>query len=257
MTERRARATAGSARRTARSPEGGPNLGELAYRQLRGDILRCVLLPGTGVTEGELAARYGLGKAPIRTALTRLAHEGLIESSPRRGWVVAPITLRDVHELFQLRLILEPQASRLAAGKIREEDLRELDGMVRLGYRPGDPESQTAFLDANRRFHVKIAEATGNRRLAELVTRHMEEIGRVLHLGLASDDYGDKFQHEHRELIAALVEGDEAAAESLTYTAIREGERIVMEAVLKTPAVLDFPVARPASARAPESRARR
>jgi DNA-binding GntR family transcriptional regulator len=218
----------------------GKMLGELAYERLRTDILRCVLRPGEALTEGALAERYRFGKAPIRTALTRLRHDGLIHSSPRRGWVVAPITLRDVHELFQLRLILEPQAARMAAGRIDEEQLRVLDDMVRLGYKPGDPDSQAAFLDANRQFHVKIAEATGNRRLAHSINRCLEEIGRFLHLGLAADNYGDKFQHEHRELIRALVEGDAAAAEALTYTAIREGEEIMQEAVLKAPADVEL-----------------
>ena len=219
-------------------------LSEQVYEQMRTDILRCVLAPGEQLTEGELAERYRLGKAPIRTALTRLRHDGLVESTPRRGWAVTPITLRDARELFQVRLILEPQAARLAAGRIDEERLRRLDALVQRGYQPGDPDSQAAFLEANREFHLAIAEASGNARLTRMVNSCMEEIGRLLHIGLATEDYGEKYQHEHRELIQALVEGDEDAAESLTYAAIRGGEEMVLRGLLEGSTLVDLPAPR-------------
>ena len=229
-------------------------LSERVYEQMRTDILRCILPPGEQLTEAELAERYELGKAPVRTALTRLRHDGLVQSTPRRGWVVTPITLRDARELFQIRLILEPQVARLAAGRIDEERLRRLDELVQRGYRPGDPESQAAFLEANREFHLAIAEASGNARLTRMVNSCMEEIGRLLHIGLATDDYGDKYQHEHRELIQALVDGDEAAAESITYAAIRGGEEMVLQALLQTSTLVDLPAPRTPAPRAARGR---
>ncbi len=219
-------------------------LSEQVYEQMRTDILRCVLPPGEQITEAELAGRYRLGKAPVRTALTRLRHDGLVQSTPRRGWAVTPITLRDARELFQVRLILEPQAARLAAGRIDEERLRRLDTLVQRGYRPGDPDSQAAFLEANREFHLAIAEASGNTRLTRMVNSCMEEIGRLLHIGLATEDYGEKYQHEHRELIQALVDGDEDAAESLTYAAIRGGEEMVLRGLLEGSTLVDLPAPR-------------
>ena len=229
-------------------------LSEQVYERMRTDILRCVLPPGEQLTEAELAERYGLGKAPVRTALTRLRHDGLVQSTPRRGWAVTPLTLRDARELFQIRLILEPQVARLAAGRIDEERLRRLDELVQRGYQPGDPESQAAFLEANREFHLAIAEASGNARLIRMVNSCMEEIGRLLHIGLATDDYGDKYQHEHRELIQALIEGDADAAESITYAAIRGGEEMVLQALLETSTLVDVPAPLARSPRAASSR---
>ena len=222
-------------------------LSERVYEQMRRDILRCVLQPGEQLTEAELAERYGLGKAPVRTALTRLRHDGLVQSTPRRGWAVTPITLRDARELFQIRLILEPQVARLAAGRIDEERLRRLDDLVQRGYRPGDPDSQAAFLEANREFHLAIAEASGNARLIRMVNSCMEEVGRLLHIGLATDDYGDKYQHEHRELIQALIAGDEAAAESIAYASIQGGEQMVLQALLETSTLVDVPAPLPSA----------
>ena len=122
------------------------------------------------------------------------------------------------------------------------------------GYQPGDPESQAAFLEANREFHLAIAEASGNARLIRMVNSCMEEIGRLLHIGLAADDYGDRYQHEHRELIQALIEGDADAAESITYAAIRGGEEMVLQALLQTSTLVDVPAPLARSPRAASSR---
>ncbi len=80
-----------------------------------------------------MAARYGLGKSPIRAALPRLVQEGFVEKSSERGTFVAPLTLRAVRDTYQMRYLLEPAAAELAAqlGPIPErvqryplEDLR-------------------------------------------------------------------------------------------------------------------------------------
>jgi DNA-binding GntR family transcriptional regulator len=84
-----------------------------------------------------------------------------------------------------------------------------------------------------------------------MVNSCMEEIGRLLHIGLATEDYGEKYQHEHRELIQALVDGDEDAAESLTYTAIRGGEEMVLRGLLEGSTLVDVPA--PRTSRLPSS----
>lgn len=94
------------------------SLGLAAYAALRRDILSCKLVPGALVTEGELMTTYGFGKNSCRIALTRLAHDRLIFARPRRGYQVAPITLKDVEEVFALRVQLEPMAARLAIGRV-------------------------------------------------------------------------------------------------------------------------------------------
>lgn len=215
-------------------------LSEQAYRRLRDDITRCVLAPGQPLSETQLAGMYGFGRTPIRSALTRLRHEGIVSSLPRRGHVVTHVTLRDVRDLFEFRLIVEPQAARLAAGRVDEDLLRRLDAAVEPGYVPGDVASQQHFLEANRRFHIAIADATGNRRLRATVEALLDDVTRVLHLGLSARDLGARFQHEHRDLIRALAEGDGQAAESLMYAAIRGGQEMVMEALISMPVAVEM-----------------
>ena len=106
----------------SRTPGGGQtagrNLNDIACRTIKDDIISCALQPGEDISEGVLAARYRMGKAPIRSAMMRLRQEGLVVSRGRQGKAVSAVTLRDVQEIFQLRLVLEVTAVRLAAGKV-------------------------------------------------------------------------------------------------------------------------------------------
>ena len=98
--------------------------GAVAFEMLRADIVTCRIAPGSNVSEAELAARYGLGKAAIRRALIRLSERGWVQALSRRGYVVKPIALRDIGEIFSLRRMLEPVAARHAAGRADVNRLR-------------------------------------------------------------------------------------------------------------------------------------
>lgn len=140
-----------------------------AYEQIKEQIIRCQLALGARVTEAHLAAALGMGKAPVREALQRLHNDGLVQVIPRHDYQAAPITLRDVHDIFALRLILESASARLAAGHVDAAQLRRLDQLYQASYTPGDRESEATFLRANTELHATVARATGNRQLADIM----------------------------------------------------------------------------------------
>ena len=212
------------------------NLNEIAYRTIKDDIISCALQPGADISEGVLASRYRMGKAPIRSAMMRLRQEGLVVSRGRQGNAVSAVTLRDVQEIFQLRLVLEVTAVRLAAGKVDAERLRELNTAAHAPYSPGDKASESAYLRANRDFHRYVAESSGNQRLAALVVGLMEQHERIVHLGLALQNREQEFHHFHDDLVDALIEGDGDGAARLTEAALRGGQKKVMEALAESAA---------------------
>ena len=193
--------------------EPPPSLTDRVVAELRRDILSCRLGPGETLSEASTAARLQLGKAPVRAALARLADEGLVGAQPRRGWVVSLVTVRDIHEVFDLRLLLEPEAARRAAGRVDAAALGELDAICACGYRPEDEDSTLAFLAANQAFHVAVAALSGNARLARQIGRLLDESTRMLVLGLRRRDRTGEMSHEHHALTEALALGraDEAA----------------------------------------------
>ncbi len=182
------------------------------YEAVRGRIVSGELEPGSVLTEAELADAYGVSKTPVREALVLLRHEGFVDSMPRIGHVVATFTIQDVLEVFHLRSILEAEAAGLAAERITEEEIaallenREKESALLEGA-DGAGVYERAY-ELNVAFHHLIARASGNRRLADLIKRLMEDMRRML----AFDPRFVEPQH-HMEIIEALQCGDRPAAE--------------------------------------------
>ena len=208
------------------------NLNDFAYKLIKDDIISCVLQPGMEVSEGSIIARYGLSKAPTRSALIRLKQEGLIASRGRQGSVVSRIMLSDVQEIFQLRLLIEVTVARLAAGKVNVTKIRELNKDVRTKCKTGKRRNMAGYLRANRKFHQYVAESSGNQRLAVLASSLMEQHERIVHLGLAKQNRRHDFLHFHDEFVDALINGDGERAGRLVETSLRKGQEKVMTALM-------------------------
>jgi DNA-binding GntR family transcriptional regulator len=177
---------------------------EQVYRALRQDILTLVLRPGVVLVESALARRFRAGRTTVREALALLQQDGLLAAMPRRGYLVAGITVSDVQELFEVRLVLESAAAQLAASRITAE---ELDRLATLADPPDtvvEPRIMRRFLDRNREFHLGIARATRNARLVRLVERTLDEMTRLVAIAYETG--------EHLQVLEALRSGDERRA---------------------------------------------
>ena len=228
------------------------SLASEAYALLKGRIIRCEIAPGERLTEARLVRDLGLGKTPIREALVRLIHERLVRNMPQHGYEVTPITLADVEDLFRLRLVLEPAAVGLAAGRIDGPLRARLQVLSRVtSYSPGDPRSVDAYRRANHEFHILVARASGSRRLADAIERLEDESDRVFNFGLLFRDRGETVRLGHQQILAALVAGDAAAARRHVVDGIHRAERVIKEALLTSPSI------RAATLTSPPGRGRR
>lgn len=229
------------------TPRVERSLAQLAYGKLRRDIIRYRLRPGQEITEAQLAERYGLGKTPIREGLARLVHERLVQSLPRRGYRITPITLADVRDLLGFRHIVETEAARLAAGRCNVAQLRRLDELCAVGYDPDDGKSVERFLRANTELHVTIAMATGSPRLTLVVTQLLDEIERLLYLALELGGRRVTMSHGHQSLVDALAAGNGDAAAEAVAEQIRGVERMILETAMNSPqmAVVNLATATP------------
>lgn len=220
------------------------NLGDAAYAEIKSRIIDGRLAGGSAVSEAELALALGVGKAPVRAALARLAQDGLVTSVARRGWRIAAVTLADILDVFRLRRQLEPMAAKLATERgVDSALLKRLDVGCKAGYTPGDAASQRVFLAANRAFHLAIAEAAGSPRLLRTLSNLLDEAERALLLGLALRNRSDEIQHEHQALIDAMAKGDAATAEEIVVQQIDEARDMVIAALMASPSVLSAEIA--------------
>lgn len=210
------------------------SLNDGVYRILKNEILLCRLAPGAEISEGLLAERYGFSKAPLRSALTRLRQEKLVTSRGRLGNVVTPITIQDVHEVFHLRMLLEVEATRLAAGRIDAERLEALDARVRACHVARGNTTDEDYREANHAFHRHIVEASGNQRLAEMVISLIEQHERIVHFSLTLQNRDSEFHHIHDNLVEALLEGDGERAASIARKAIRGSQDKIIESLVSS-----------------------
>jgi len=195
---------------------------ERLYHALRREILTLALAPGRLLVEGEVARRFRTSKTPVREALACLEQDGLVETLPRRGYLVTPVTVRDVHELFEVRAALEGAAAELAASRITAAELAELDRLM--AGRPDGTAPGRAVrrgLDRNQQFHLTIARASRNERLTRLVERTLGEMTRLIALGYETG--------QHAEIMEALRSGDGPRARG----AVRDHILLTQDRVLK------------------------
>lgn len=192
----------------------------IVYDAIKQAIITGDIAQGAILNEGELARQYGVSRTPAREALLMLSFEGLVNVLPRAGYMVTQITVRDVQEAFHLREILELETVRLAACHINQSQLEILE-QRKMGI---PPEINPIF---NREFHLVIAEASGNKRLAKLIEQLLDEMERILVYDPIL--YGPHAPDEHERIIEALRLRDEQGA----MEAMRHHIRLVKSRVLE------------------------
>lgn len=212
-----------------------PSLSDQTYDALKNDITSCVLRPGQQIAQNQLAEKYQVGLTPVREALQRLAQEGFVQAIPRFGYIVSPLTLSDIRDLFELRAVLEAAAARLAAQRASDETLQQIAAVADRTAFYRDGQSETDF-ELNAEFHRLVARAGGNQRLALALQHQMDELMRVFNLGLDLQESGEAWRTEHRALAQALLQRDAAAAEQIARDQVVHSQRRVLEALTRSAA---------------------
>ncbi len=207
-------------------------LREQVYEGLKNDILTGLHGVGERLSVDKLAREYEVSKTPVREALNALQQEDLVDIIPRVGYFVSQVTVNDVRDIFELRLIVEAASAEMAARNISEEELLHLENLHE-GYVPGDVDSYWQFLKENREFHYRVALATRNKWLAETVGRLLDQMQRLLLLRLDLRNSADEMVEEHRQLVAALRRRDGALARKVVVDAIENARQAVLEAIMR------------------------
>src|SRR4051794_34794287 len=117
------------------------SLQQQIHDQLLGRILRGELEPGERISPPEVAAALGVSITPVRDAVNQMAAEGLVTVTPRRGTVVSPVSIRDIEGLYEIRLMIEPEAAELAASRATAGEIA--GGHAPAGRLGGGPPART------------------------------------------------------------------------------------------------------------------
>jgi DNA-binding GntR family transcriptional regulator len=203
-----------------------------AYELIKNEIMTCTLVPGQQIAQPQIAERYRLGLTPTREALQRLAQEGYLQTFPRFGYVVTPISVLDIHEIFDLRALLEPEAARLAAIRGTREDFARIMKASEFIYTPGDRRSISQYVARNAEFHRTIAEVAGNRRLADAMSKVLDELTRIFHLGLNLGEITRELYDEHHRIAMAISGQDPDKAQQTSRDEVFRSRDRILEALV-------------------------
>lgn len=224
-----------SGAQSAAAKVDGP-LKEQIYTQIKNDILTCAFAPGEFCSESQLADRYSVSKAPIRWALAALSRERLVTPRARQGYIVAPLTMKSVKDLLELRIILESAAARLAAGRVDPLRLRSFDDKI-TAFEIDDRRGQVEWIMANEKFHLEIARASGNDSLFRTIFEAMEQTRRIIHVSLSMPAQVRTMSDDHKKIIEALEKGDGERAGHLTEIHLQKSLQAVLAAMINSSAV--------------------
>jgi DNA-binding GntR family transcriptional regulator len=204
-------------------------LAEDAYEKIRNMILTGELPPETALTENSIVDRIEIGKTPVREAMRRLVLEGLLDVTPRLGYMVKAVTREDVDNLFTLRVILETAAAELAVDRLDDASVDRLVALSDAGYDPDDLPSLIAYTNINAEFHDIIAKGSGNRRLVDLINQLMAESRRFVHLAVMSEENGRAVRQQHMDIADAFRRRDRVAVAEAMRVHVEDGRQVVLD----------------------------
>lgn len=204
-------------------------LRDVVYHTLRDAILEGTLPPGTRLMELQLSARLGVSRTPVREAMHLLSMDGLVNTSVRRGTVVAPIKAEDLRDAMEVRDALEELAARKACHNIKPEQLRQLKELEREFEDSLQKENAKFLARLDARFHEKITEIAGNARLTRQLGQIRQEIFRYRMESLKDTGIFPGVAAEHRQVIEAMQSGDEEKAAKAVRDHIRNSQQVLLE----------------------------
>ena len=210
-------------------------------------ILGMEIKPGEAVTETALSQRLGLSRTPVREAFKKLEQEGLIVTTNRRKRVYI-LTIREMEELFDLKICIEGAVARWAAEKADTDGRRRLrDALTQMkrvaAARPADALKEQVWLedwlDSDRRFHDALFEMAGNGR-ARQVIRNCNMQWHRLKLGMLTlEGRVERSVTEHEQVAAAILSGKPSVAQKAMETHLQNLKRelVKLMKILHYPAV--------------------
>ena len=158
---------------------------ERVYGLVKGWILQGRVRPGEFLAEVEVARLCRTSRTPVREACTRLAQENWLSHIRHKGYILPPISVREIVEVYEYRKLLEGFTAEKAASSARPEPLAALKDALARERR--SRASQQDLIDANHAVHLGLAEIAGNRRVLEQLRRTLEYVDRLDILSLEKD----------------------------------------------------------------------
>jgi len=203
---------------------------------LRQEILGGVLLPKERLIEEEISKRLNVSRGPLREAFRTLESEDLITIIPRKGAYVTDVSVEDIEAIFQVRIVLESLAVKLACQNMTDNALAILSKILEKMGSAVDKKDDNRYFQLNKKFHTKIYESTQNRYLIKMLSTMALHSYRYRFIPIF---YFEKVAtmnqryEKHLELFEAFSAKDEKRAVQIRVEQITHSASVLREFVKK------------------------
>jgi DNA-binding GntR family transcriptional regulator len=188
-------------------------LSDRAYAALRVRLVDLQIAPGAPIDEDALTRELGVGRTPVREAIRRLALEGLVVVYPRRGTFATAINITSLSDITDVRVQLEARAAERAAELADAADREEAASLI--AALDAAEASQRSLIELDAQVHRFVYRCSRNPYLAQDLDRYLNMSLRIWHLTWDRLPPLSDRMREHRELLAAICDGDPVAARSV------------------------------------------
>lgn len=213
----------------ARKSKTSIPLYEQVYLKLRKDIVNGRYKAGTRLTEEDVSQMAGISRTPARDSLKRLAGEGFVEFTPKRGAIVIGNDKEELKTIWDIRAQVEGIAAAIAAQKARDEDKKRLRDRMKKAVKYSDQDDREKFSEELRKFDEDILEIANVRHLTRilgLITPIVSEtVFIIVKEGLTDIEQRCKV---HNEICEAICNNDPARAKELTIQHLIEWRDIFL-----------------------------
>lgn len=206
-------------------------LREVVCETLRDAIRRGILKPGERLMEIQLAEELGVSRTPVREAIRKLELEGYVIMMPRRGTYVANLSIRDVNEVFEIRTSLESLSNGLAAERITDEELEQLQRLLVVIGKYIEENDMDKIVETDTKFHDLLYQASRNQRLIGIISNLREQLTRFRTTSMSFPGRLKETLEEHREIVEAIAQGDVKAARKAAEKHMEKSEQTLLSAM--------------------------
>ena len=213
--------------------DGYKPLRDIVFETLREAIINQTLKPGERLMEIQLAEEMGVSRTPVREAIRKLELEGLVVMVPRKGAYVAGISMKDIHEVYELRSALEALAASLAAVRITDEELEEMERQMVKEAKETEDNNLQGIVSIDTTFHDLLYQAAHNQRLVQFINILQEQLQRFRSATLSRPGRSKYALEEHKKIVEALANKDAKLAAKLATEHIENAENAMIFAMDK------------------------
>ncbi len=198
----------------------------IVFQELRNAIIKGDLAVGEPLRQDEIAKLFNVSRIPVREALSRLEEQGLVRTQRYRGAVVSGLSAEEAAEIFDFRMLVEPEIVRRAVPMMSADILGKARGHCQAFSESRDP---MAWAELNRDFHSELYNASELKFHLEVVNNTMNRIERYLRAQLVLSDGMERANVEHFAILEACEAGDAEEAAALTAAHIEGVKRSFLE----------------------------